>query len=198
MVVRTVGAVVTLLVGLGGVGSLAWAQYYPPPRAYPPPQAYPPAQGYPPYRPLPSVDAVDDEDEEPIYDSPVQSRPLPPPSGMGAQADEPPPSSGHRYGSRAPVYPEQAEPPAPPSHRYGGRPQVYPDQELPPPAASYRDLPPGYPPPDPAIARGRRPAIVMGHRPAIAMVAKPMSRPLPARARIIRKIVTIRQIVTPA
>jgi hypothetical protein len=116
MVVRTVGAVVTLLIGLGGVGSQVWAQYYPPPRAYPPPQAYPPAQDYPPYRPLPPVDADDDEGEEPIYDSPVQTRPLPPPGGTGAQVGEPLPAPGYRYGSRAPVYPEQADPPAPPTH----------------------------------------------------------------------------------
>src|SRR5215475_14471743 len=71
MIFRTAGAIATLLLGLGGSGSQALAQFYPPPPAYPPPQAYPPSQGYTPQRLMPA-----DAEGEQFYDA--QGRPLPP------------------------------------------------------------------------------------------------------------------------
>jgi lipoprotein-anchoring transpeptidase ErfK/SrfK len=136
MVFRTAGAIATLLLGLGGPGGQALAQYYPP-------QAYPPSQGYqPPYRPLPPVDVADDPQP---YDPPiVQSRPLPP-AAIGPQVDELPPLSGNRW-RRAPVYAQEPEPlPGPPLSTYREAPLP------PPPVGAYRDAPPpGYrdaPPP---------------------------------------------------
>ena len=65
MLFRTVGAIATLLIGLGVSGGDALAQHYPLAQPYPPPQAYPPPQGYPPYRPLPPLaDAQDDQFEQ--------------------------------------------------------------------------------------------------------------------------------------
>jgi lipoprotein-anchoring transpeptidase ErfK/SrfK len=43
MIVRTAGAIATLLIALGGLSTQALAQYYPPAQTYPP-QGYPPAQ----------------------------------------------------------------------------------------------------------------------------------------------------------
>ena len=60
MVFRTAGAIATLVIGLGGAGGQALAQYYPPPQTYPP-QAYPPPQGYAPRQPLPPVGDADDD-----------------------------------------------------------------------------------------------------------------------------------------
>ena len=63
MVFRAIVIIATLLIGLGGPGSQAFAQYYPP-QVYPPPRAYPTPPG-PPYRPLPPVDADGDEPQRP-------------------------------------------------------------------------------------------------------------------------------------
>jgi lipoprotein-anchoring transpeptidase ErfK/SrfK len=130
---RTVGAIATLLIGLGSSSSPALAQYYPAPQAYPPPPAYPPPQG--PYRVLPP----DANDDAPRYDA--QGRPLPP-AAVGPQANEPPPV---RWGRRAPVYAEEAEPP-PPGTVYRDVPPGYRDA---PQQGHYRDAPPqapqGYP-----------------------------------------------------
>ena len=130
MVFRTAGAIATLLLGLGGPGSQALAQYYPPQQAYP-------GQGYqPPYRPLPPVDVADDP--QPYDPAFVQSRPLPP-AAIGPQADELPPPPGSRW-RRAPVYAQEPEPlPAPPLSTYREAPLP------PPPVGAYRDAPPpGY------------------------------------------------------
>jgi lipoprotein-anchoring transpeptidase ErfK/SrfK len=91
MVLRTAGAIATLLIGLVGAGQ-ALAQYYPPPQAYPP-QAY-----YPPLPPM-----ADADDDAPPLNAPVlQGHPLPP-VGLGPQANEPP--AGARYGHGTPAYP---------------------------------------------------------------------------------------------
>src|SRR5438128_7247148 len=63
MVFRATGIIATLLIGLGGPGCQAFAQYYSP-QVYPPPRAYPTPPG-PPYRPLPPVDADGDEPQRP-------------------------------------------------------------------------------------------------------------------------------------
>src|SRR6266404_1243610 len=63
MVFRATGIIATLLIGLGGPGCQAFAQYYSP-QVYPPPRAYPTSPG-PPYRPLPPVDADGDEPQPP-------------------------------------------------------------------------------------------------------------------------------------
>jgi len=68
MVFRAVLIIATLLIGLGGPGCQAFAQYYPP-EVYPPPRAYPTPPG-PPYRLLPPVDA-DDEPQRPYHGSSV-------------------------------------------------------------------------------------------------------------------------------
>jgi lipoprotein-anchoring transpeptidase ErfK/SrfK len=135
MVFRTAGAIATLLLGLGGPGGQALAQYYPPPPpSYPPPQAYP-GQGYqPPYRPLPPVNVTDDP--QPYDPAFVESRPLPP-AAIGPQADELPPPPGNRWRRAAPVYAQDPEPlPAPPLSTYREAPLP------PPPVGAYRDLPP--------------------------------------------------------
>jgi len=101
MLFRTVGAIATLLIGLGVSGGDALAQHYPLAQPYPPSQAYPPPQGYPPYRPLPPLaDAQDDQ----FYD--VQGRALPP-GTVVPQAADPPPAA--RYGRGGSVYPEEAD-----------------------------------------------------------------------------------------
>ena len=64
MIFRTAGAIATLLLGLGGSGSPALAQFYPPPPAYPPPQANPPSLGHTPQRLIPA-----DADGEQLYDA---------------------------------------------------------------------------------------------------------------------------------
>jgi hypothetical protein len=51
MVFRTASAMAALLIGLGGAGGQALAQYYPPAQAYP-------SQEHPPREPLPSVARV--------------------------------------------------------------------------------------------------------------------------------------------
>src|SRR5262249_62206122 len=87
MVFRTAGAIATLLLGLGGPGGQAFAQYYPPPPPSYPPQAYP-SQGYqPPYRPLPPVDVADD----PPPHAPPAPPPLPPAPIRPPGAAPPPP-----------------------------------------------------------------------------------------------------------
>jgi lipoprotein-anchoring transpeptidase ErfK/SrfK len=63
MVFRAIVIIASLLIGLGGPGCQAFAQYYPP-QVYPPPRAYPIPPG-PPYRPLPPVDADGDEPQRP-------------------------------------------------------------------------------------------------------------------------------------
>src|SRR5262249_47250172 len=109
MVFRTAGAVATLLIGLGGAGGSALAQYYPaPPQGYQPAQADPPPQGA--YRQLPPVAEADEA--APSYGSPtIQSTPLPP-AGVAPQAAEPP--AGAPYGRGGPAYPEEAALPPPP------------------------------------------------------------------------------------
>jgi lipoprotein-anchoring transpeptidase ErfK/SrfK len=123
MVFRTAGAIATLLLGLGGAGGQALAQYYPPPQAYPPPQ------GYPSSRPLPVAEAEQQQQQQ-LYDAqgrPVQlfdaqGRPMSP-AAIVPQATEP--STDPRHG-RGPAYPEEAA--------------------VPPPAGSaYRDAPPQAP-----------------------------------------------------
>jgi lipoprotein-anchoring transpeptidase ErfK/SrfK len=117
MVFRTAGAIATLLLGLGGPGSQALAQYYPP------------QQQLQPYL---------GDDQPPI----VQSRPLPPISVGPQQVDElPPPGSRWR---RAPVYAQEPEPlPAPPLSTYREAPlppgPVGAYRDAPPPG--YRDAP---------------------------------------------------------
>jgi lipoprotein-anchoring transpeptidase ErfK/SrfK len=117
MVFRTAGAIATLLLGLGGPGSQALAQYYSP-------------QQQPAY-------LGDDPRSDPNV---VQSRPLPPP--VAPQADEaPPPGSRWR---RPPVYAQEPEPlPAPPLSTYREAPlppaPVGAYRDAPPPG--YRDAP---------------------------------------------------------
>ena len=148
MVVRTVGALATLLIGLAGPSGQAFAQYSPAPQAYPPAQAYPPpAQAYPPYRPLPPVDVTDDA---PSYDPPM-GRPMPP-APIGPQAYEPPApplAPGSRWGRRSI---EEADLPPPPG-------ALPPPGTVPPTAA----LPPGYPDAPPP---GYREPVPPGYREA--------------------------------
>jgi lipoprotein-anchoring transpeptidase ErfK/SrfK len=117
MVFRTVGAIATLVIGLGGAGGQALAQHYPPPEAYLP-QAYPPPQGYAPRQPLPSVGDADDD--APPLNAPVLQGPPLPPVNVGPLANEPPAST--RYGPGTPAYPADA---APPSGGYRSAPQGY-------------------------------------------------------------------------
>jgi hypothetical protein len=107
MVFRTVGAIATLVIGLGGAGGQALAQHYPPPEAYLP-QAYPPPQGYAPRQPLPSVGDADDD--APPLNAPVLQGPPLPPVNVGPLANEPPAST--RYGPGTPAYPADAAPPS--------------------------------------------------------------------------------------
>jgi lipoprotein-anchoring transpeptidase ErfK/SrfK len=158
MVIRTVGALATLLIGLVGPGGEALAQYSPPP-PYPPAQAYPPpATAYPPYRPLPPVEA----DDEPFYDPPMGARPLPP----------------------APIGPQVYEPPAPPlepavrpGRRYSAPIE---EAELPPPAGALP--PPGYPAAPPVGYREAVPAPVYGS-PALAPPPAPVYEPAASATR---------------
>jgi lipoprotein-anchoring transpeptidase ErfK/SrfK len=117
MAFRTVGAIATLVIGLGGAGGQALAQHYPPPEAYLP-QAYPPPQGYAPRQPLPSVGDADDD--APPLNAPVLQGPPLPPVNVGPLANEPPAST--RYGPGTPAYPADA---APPSGGYRSAPQGY-------------------------------------------------------------------------
>src|SRR5262245_4636108 len=75
MVFRIAGAIATLVIGLGGAGGQALAQYYPPPEADPP-QAYPPPQGYAAGQSLPSEGDADD-DAPPLNAPVLQGPPLP-------------------------------------------------------------------------------------------------------------------------
>jgi lipoprotein-anchoring transpeptidase ErfK/SrfK len=77
MIFRTAGAIATLLLGLGGSGGQALAQFYPPQPAYPPPQAYPPPLANPPSQSHAPQRLIPAEAEgEQLYDA--QGRPLPP------------------------------------------------------------------------------------------------------------------------
>ena len=118
MVFRTAGAIATLVIGLGGAGGQALAQYHPPPEAYPP-QAYPPPQGYAPRQPLPPVGDADDD--APPLNAPVLQGPPLPPVDVGPQANEPPVST--RYGP-GPAYPADAAPPSG-GHGYRSAAQSY-------------------------------------------------------------------------
>ncbi|MFL6799195.1 MAG: L,D-transpeptidase family protein [Xanthobacteraceae bacterium] len=182
MVVRTAGALATLLLGVASWGTSAPAQYSPQP--YPSAQAYPPsADPYQAYRPLPPLDPTDDIAD---YDP---GRPLPPAS-IGSQAYEPPapplatgPGWGRRYES--PI--EEAE--LPPPGASGLPPSAYPAtvppgyrQPIPPggyremPAAGYREpIPaPGYrEPPGQQYGYGTQPPAAgpygpQGYEPAAA------------------------------
>jgi lipoprotein-anchoring transpeptidase ErfK/SrfK len=133
MIFRTAGAIAALLVGLGGAGGQALAQYYPAP------QAYPPQQGYSPYRPLPSV--ADAEDDAPGSGSQaVQGRPLPP-AEVTNEPLPPPPGGGGAYLPPLAAYreaPQQGYP------QQGSPQQGYPQQGY-PQQGYYRDAspPPG-------------------------------------------------------
>src|SRR2546425_4287490 len=133
MLVRAAAAVTVLLIGLAGPAGPALAQFFPPA----PPQILPL-----PLRPLPPVEAEDDE--VPTYDPPPgYGRPTRGPYALPPRANDPiyvPPPP--QYGRRG-AYPEDSEP-------YG----------VPP---VYRELPPGYEPIDPR-SRGARPNI--GAQPA--------------------------------
>src|SRR5262249_55740375 len=106
MVFRTAGAIATLVIGLGGAGGQALAQYYPPPEAYPS-RAYPPPQGYAAGQSLPSEGDADDD--APPLNAPVLQGPPLPPVDVGPQPNEPPVST--RYGP-LPAYPADAARPS--------------------------------------------------------------------------------------
>jgi lipoprotein-anchoring transpeptidase ErfK/SrfK len=107
MVFRIASVMAALLIGLGGAGSQAFAQYYPLAQSYPP-QAYPPPQGYSARQPLPPVPDADD-DAPPPLNAPVLQGPALPPIGVGPQWNGRPAERG------TPVYPaDAAQPP------YGG------------------------------------------------------------------------------
>src|SRR5262245_26175250 len=101
MVFRTASAIAALLIGLGGAGGQALAQYYPPAQAYP-------SQAYSPRQPLPSVRDGDD-DAPPINAPVVRGSPLPP-IGVEPQWNGPP--AGTRYGRGTPAYPADTAPTA--------------------------------------------------------------------------------------
>jgi lipoprotein-anchoring transpeptidase ErfK/SrfK/transposase-like protein len=136
MVFCTAGAIATLVIGLGGAGGQALAQYYPPPQTYPP-------QAYPPWQPLPPM-ADADEDAPPLNTPVLQGPPLPP-VGVGPQANEPP--AGTRYGRGTPAYPaDAAQPPSDGGHGYRS---VQPPQGYEPAAAGthpYYGVPGAIPP----------------------------------------------------
>ncbi len=173
MAFRTAGAVATLLIGLGGAGGQALAQFYPPPPAYPPPQAYPSAQGYPAYRALPPAAEADDN-APPLNDAQVQSQPLPPPAAVGPQATEPMPPPGARYARPATPEEEAALPPpgvyreVPPGYRDGAQ-QGYSRDVAPPGAQGYEPAAAGSRPyygapmpPAPAEQEATRPPLPIG------------------------------------
>jgi lipoprotein-anchoring transpeptidase ErfK/SrfK len=116
MVFRTASAIAALLIGLGGPGGQALAQYYPSAQAYPP-QAYPP-QGSPPRQALPP--GADAEDDAPPLNAPVSQGPPLPPVGVGPQWNGPP--AGTRYGRGTPAYSADA---AQPRYRSVPPPQGY-------------------------------------------------------------------------
>jgi lipoprotein-anchoring transpeptidase ErfK/SrfK len=152
MIFRTAGAIATLLLGLGGSGSQALAQFYPPQPAYPSPQAYPPPQAYTPYRPVQPIAEADDQ----IYD--LQGRPIPP-AAVAPQAIEPQP--GARYGRGGPAYPEEAVIPPPPGGGQGYQP-VQPPQGYEPAAAGTRPYYGAPMPPAPAEQEATRPPMPIG------------------------------------
>src|SRR5262245_4343826 len=100
MVFRTASAIAALLIGLGGAGGQALAQYYPPAQAYP-------SQGYSPRQPLPAV-ADGDDDAPPINAPVVRGSPLPP---IRVRPQWNRPSAGTRYGRGTPAYPADTAPP---------------------------------------------------------------------------------------
>ncbi len=197
---RTAGAIATLLLGLGGPGSQAQAQYYPPSQAYPPPQAYPPGQGYqPPYRSLPPVDVADDD--APFYDPPI-GRPVPPaailpmPPGMGPQATTDPqlPPPGARMGRRGQI--EEAELPPPGAVPPGLEPAdpgtrvARPYYGAPPAQGPAQGAPPAYGTPPVAVQPGYQeapPQVPQGYEPAAAgsrPYYPPGTQPPPAAAAV--------------
>jgi lipoprotein-anchoring transpeptidase ErfK/SrfK len=121
MFLRAAAASSVLLVGLGvglgaGVvidlavpGGQALAQYYPqPPQSYPPPPPYP-AQAYPaPRRPMPPVQADQDDDLDALG----------PPTSFGFPGGPPQQQPGVQYGGR-PIYPSDNDPYAVPPPGYG-------------------------------------------------------------------------------
>jgi hypothetical protein len=101
MVFRTTSAIAALLIGLGGAGGQALAQYNPSAQASP-------SQGYPTRQPFPAV-ANGDEDA-PRINAPVVQGPSLPPIGVGPQWNGSP--AGTRYGRGTPAYPADTAPPA--------------------------------------------------------------------------------------
>ena len=103
MVFRTAGAIATLLLGLGGPGGQALAQYYPPPQAYPRPQRVSAAGRCPArrairsYRPLPRRSS--DADDAPAA-TPASIEPAAAPPAVRRQAVEPGRAIGARPGYR--------------------------------------------------------------------------------------------------
>jgi lipoprotein-anchoring transpeptidase ErfK/SrfK len=120
MVFRTAGAIATLLLGLGGAGGQALAQYYPASPAYPPPQAHPAEQGYPSHRPLVPVaegnqQQLYDAQGRPVQLYDAQGHPMSP-AAIVPQAIEPPTDT--RHGGGGPAYPAEATVPPPPGSAY--------------------------------------------------------------------------------
>ncbi len=155
MIFRTAGAIATLLLGLGGAGSQALAQSYPPP------------QGYPSHRPLVPVA---EGDQQQLYDAqgrPVQlydaqGRPMSP-AAIVPQATEPPTDPRHGRGGLA--YPAEATVPPPPGSAYrDAAPQA--PQGYEPAAAGTSPYygAPGYgvPPPAPSEQEATRPPLPIG------------------------------------
>jgi lipoprotein-anchoring transpeptidase ErfK/SrfK len=140
MVFRTAGAIATLLLGLGGAGSQALAQYYPASPAYPPPQAHPAEQGYPSHRPLVPVA---EGDPQQLYDA--QGRPVQLYDAQG------------RPMSPAAIVPQATEPPADPRHGGGGPAHPAEATVPPPPGSAYRDAAPQAPQGYEPAAAGTRP-----------------------------------------
>ena len=134
MIVRTVGAIATLLIALGGLSTQALAQYYPPAQAYPP-QDYPPAQTY--SRQPPTVGAHD----LPPPNAPVQP-PLPP-VGVGPAYQRP---VDARYGQGPPANAAGAQGSQPVQPQYYGNTEARPYYSTPgamapaPPDSAQQDV----------------------------------------------------------
>jgi lipoprotein-anchoring transpeptidase ErfK/SrfK len=111
MIFRTAGAIATLLLGLGGAGVQALAQYYP---ASP---AYPAAQGHPSHRPVAegAQQQLYDAQGRPVQLYDAQGRPMSP-AAIVPQAIEPP--TDPRVGGGGPAYPAEATVPPPPGSAY--------------------------------------------------------------------------------
>src|SRR5262245_42364144 len=107
MVFRTASAIAALLIGLGGAGGQALAQYYPPAQAYP-------SQAYSPRQPLPSV--ADRDDAPPRTNGPVLVGSPLPTIGVEPQGNGPP--AGTRYGRGTPAYPADTAPTAAGGQQY--------------------------------------------------------------------------------